>query len=194
MQNTTTQFIAGVDEVGRGPLAGAVMACAVILNPQQPIQGLMDSKKLTEKKREYLAEKIKASCLAWAIGRAEVEEIDELNILQASLLAMRRAIHALKIQPTDILVDGLYCPKIDFAVSSCKAIVGGDASEPAISASSIIAKVTRDNEMIAMDKIYPEYGFAKHKGYGTKLHLQALEKYGITPIHRKSFAPVKKYL
>ncbi|MEE4246945.1 MAG: ribonuclease HII [Kangiellaceae bacterium] len=184
-------LVAGVDEVGRGPLAGAVLAAAVILDPAQEIRGLTDSKKLSEKKRELLFSEIQAKALAWSIGRAEVAEIDKLNILQASLLAMQRAVSSLTIKPELVLVDGNKLPKLDVAA---KAIVQGDLTEPAISAASIIAKVTRDREMIDYDKLYPEYGFAKHKGYPTKQHRAALKEHGLTPIHRKSYAPVQKLL
>lgn len=184
------RLIAGVDEVGRGPLAGAVVTAAVILDPSRPIQGLADSKKLSEKKRLMLADLIKERALAWSLGRAEVEEIDQLNILQATFLAMQRAVAGLSLRPNEVLVDGnqypeFYCPT--------QAIVGGDATEPAISAASILAKVTRDAELIELDKLYPQYGFAQHKGYPTKAHLAAIAQYGILPIHRKSFAPVKRY-
>ena len=185
------KLIAGVDEVGRGPLAGAVVAAAVIFDPRKPIEGLADSKLLSEKRREKLELIIKENCLAWALGRAEVEEIDGINILQASLLAMQRAIVALKITPDHVQVDGNICPKINFSV---EAIISGDRLIPVISAASIIAKVARDKEMVELDKIYPQYGFAAHKGYGTKQHLLALEQYGITPLHRRSFAPVAKFV
>lgn len=181
------KLIAGVDEVGRGPLAGPVVAAAVILNPDRPIAGIADSKLLTAKRREVLSEIIQNDCLAWAVGRAEVEEIDKINILQASLLAMQRAINALAIKPDHVQVDGNHCPAIDYSV---EAIIDGDNLIPVISAASIIAKVIRDREMCEYDQVYPQYGFAKHKGYGTKQHLLALETFGVTPIHRKSFAPV----
>ncbi|MCO7226490.1 ribonuclease HII [Pleionea sp. CnH1-48] len=184
-------LVAGVDEVGRGPLAGAVVAAAVILDPNNPIEGLTDSKKLTEKKRDLLFDEIKQKALSWAIGRAEVEEIDEINILQASFVAMQRAVAELPIKAEHVLVDGNKSP--DFGVPS-EAIVKGDLTEPAISAASIIAKVTRDREMVAFEKIYPGYGFAKHKGYPTKQHREALLELGLTPIHRKSYAPVQKLL
>jgi ribonuclease HII len=181
------ELIAGVDEVGVGPLAGPVVACAVILDSKKPIIGLADSKKLSEKKRELLCEIIQNNCLAWAIGRAEVAEIDTINILQASLLAMKRAVEALKIKPDWLKVDGRFCPKVNFPA---EAIIKGDSLIPAISAASIIAKVIRDHEMVKYDEIYPQYGFAKHKGYGTKAHLLALKQFGKTPIHRNSFSPV----
>ena len=185
------QLIAGVDEVGRGPLAGPVVAAAVILNTHSPIEGLRDSKVLTKSKRQQLATQIYQHALAYAFGRAEVEEIDNINILQASLLAMQRAISQLEIAPTQVLVDGKFCPKINYPV---EAIIRGDQFIPEISAASIIAKVTRDQEMIELDKIYPGYGFAQHKGYPTKAHLEAIHTLGICAIHRRSFKPVKKYL
>jgi ribonuclease HII len=183
--------IAGVDEVGRGPLAGDVLAAAVILDPQQPIEGLSDSKKLSEKKRQQLAIEIKRKALSWSIARADIAEIDTINILQASLLAMKRAVENLEIQPDHVQIDGNRCPEMDY---SMEAIIKGDGLIPAISAASIIAKVARDEEMCDWDKVYPEYGFAAHKGYPTKQHREALLKYGVTPIHRRSFAPVKKLL
>ena len=184
-------IIAGVDEAGRGPLAGPVIAGAVILNPKKPIQGLMDSKKLSEKRRDELYDDIINYALAWAVGRASVEEIDEINILQASLLAMRRAVMNLSVAPNLALIDGNFCPMLD---CKAQAIIRGDQTEPAISAASIIAKVTRDREMVLLDKKYPGYGFAKHKGYGTAMHLQAMESLGVCEIHRRSFAPVAKVL
>lgn len=185
------KVVAGVDEVGRGPLAGPVVAAAVILDPKQAIEGLMDSKKLSEKRRDILSQEIKQKALAWAIGRAEYDEIDLINILQASLLAMKRAVELLSIKPELVLVDGLHCPDIHFEVNS---IVKGDSKVPAISAASIIAKVARDNEMIALDSQYPGYGFSRHKGYPTKMHINALKSLGISSIHRRSFAPVKRLL
>jgi ribonuclease HII len=184
-------LIAGVDEAGRGPLAGPVMAAAVILNPEKPILGLADSKKLTEKQREKIFFIIQENALAWAVARAEVEEIDRINILQASMLAMQRAVEALKISPHLALIDGNRCPLL-----ACKAhaIIQGDQTEPAISAASIIAKVTRDREMLVLHEQYPQYGFAKHKGYPTKDHIAALEKYGPCDIHRRSYAPVENAL
>lgn len=183
--------IAGVDEVGRGPLAGPVVAAAVILHPDHPIEGLVDSKKLSEKRREQLALIIRERALCWALGRAEVEEIDRLNILHASLLAMQRAVQALAIPPDHALIDGNRCPDLP---CSAEAIVGGDASEPAISAASILAKVARDQEMVQLDQQYPGYGLARHKGYPTKLHVTALAELGVSPIHRRSFGPVRKLL
>ncbi|MEC9411312.1 MAG: ribonuclease HII [Pseudomonadota bacterium] len=186
-----TIYVAGVDEVGRGPLAGPVVTAAVILDPQNPIPGLADSKKLTEKRREFLVPLIQKHALAWAMGRAEPEEIDELNILQASLLAMKRAVEALSISPEHVLVDGIHAPKLNCPVTT---IIKGDQSEPAIAAASILAKVARDQEMVALDNVYPGYGFAKHKGYPTKQHQQALLSLGVTDIHRRSFGPVQAAL
>ena len=187
----TKHLICGVDEAGRGPLAGAVFAAAVILDPTKPITGLADSKKLSEKKRDALAIEIKAKALAWAIASSSVEEIDEINILQASLLAMKRAVEALSVVPNEVLVDGLHCPKLPMPM---RAIVQGDSKEQAISAASILAKTARDADLYQLDKLYPEYGFAKHKGYPTPLHMQMLEQHGVLSIHRKSYAPVKKIL
>ena len=184
-------LIAGVDEVGRGPLAGAVIAAAVILNPDNPIEGLTDSKKLTEKRREFLSQEIKEKALSWAFGRAEIEEIDELNILHASMLAMKRAVESLSIKPEHCVIDGNRCPVLD---CTSEAIVKGDLKIQSIGAASIIAKVARDKEMVELDNIYPGYGLAKHKGYPTKFHMQALLELGVTPIHRLSFGPVKRLL
>jgi ribonuclease HII len=184
-------FIAGVDEVGRGPLAGPVVAAAVILDPARPIAGLADSKVLSEQKREELVILIRERAIAWAVGRAEIEEIDQINILQASLLAMRRAVLALSTQPEFALIDGNRCPALP---CPAEAIIKGDATVAVISAASILAKVSRDQEMVELDLQYPGYGFAKHKGYPTKAHLAALSTLGITPIHRRSFGPVKKYV
>ena len=167
------------------------MAAAVILDPNNPIEGLMDSKKLTEKKREILAVEIQEKALSWALGRAEVEEIDEINILQASLVAMSRAVEKLNIEPELVLVDGNKCPKVSYPV---EAIVKGDSLIEAISAASIIAKVARDSEMIAFDEVYPGYGLAKHKGYPTAMHRQALLDLGVTIIHRRSYKPVRDVL
>ena len=182
-------IVCGLDEVGRGPLAGPVVAAAVVLDPARPIDGLADSKTLTPARREALAAEIRAHALAWALGRAEVEEIDRINILQASLAAMRRAVEALPIEVEHALVDGNRIP--DGLPCSAEAIVGGDGREPAIAAASIIAKVSRDQEMVALDRRYPGYGFASHKGYPTRAHLEALRTLGACPIHRRSFAPVK---
>ena len=182
-------LIAGVDEVGRGPLVGAVVTAAVILDPNNPIEGLGDSKKLSEKKRLLLAQEIKQKALAWSLGRAEPAEIDELNILHATMLAMQRAIKSLKIRPHFVLVDGNRIPDLDIPT---QAIVKGDSLVPEISAASILAKVARDAEMLALDKQFPQYAFAQHKGYPTKLHLEKLAEFGVLPQHRRSFAPVRK--
>ncbi|MGP8272072.1 ribonuclease HII [Proteus mirabilis] len=184
-------LIAGVDEVGRGPLVGAVVTAAVILDPANPIQGLMDSKKLTEKKRNALYDEIKEKALCWAIGRAEPEEIDKLNILWATMKAMERAVAGLSITPDMVLVDGNRCPNLPMA---SQAVIKGDSLVQEISAASILAKVTRDREMEQLDKLYPDYGFAKHKGYPTAFHIEKLASLGATPYHRKSFAPVKRAL
>ena len=186
------RLIAGVDEVGRGPLVGAVVTAAVILDPNNPIEGLADSKKLSEKKRLALAAEIKQKALAWALGRAEAEEIDKLNILQASLLAMTRAVEALRIRPQFVLLDGNKIPN-DLDIPA-QAVVKGDSLVAEISAASILAKVTRDQEMEELDRQYPEYAFAQHKGYPTKLHLEKLTALGPLPQHRRSFAPVRKVL
>jgi len=182
---------AGVDEVGRGPLAGPVFAAAVILDPNKPIKGLADSKILTAKQRENLAEKIKDRSLSWAVGFAEVHEIDTINIFQASLLAMQRAVTALAITPQHALIDGKHCPKL---LCPTQAIIKGDATVPEISAASILAKVTRDKIMVEQEALYPGYGFAQHKGYSTKMHLTALQALGPCAIHRKSFAPVAELI
>jgi len=184
--------IAGVDEAGRGPLVGSVVAAAVILDPNNPIEGLNDSKKLSEKKREKLFIEIQEKALAWAIAEASAAEIDEHNILQASLLAMRRAVEALSIQPEHVLIDGNKIPH--GLAMSCDAVVGGDALHPEISAASILAKVTRDRQMVEMDQKYPQFGFAKHKGYPTKAHFEAIALHGVIDEHRRSFGPVKKVL
>lgn len=183
------QLVAGVDEVGRGPLAGPVLAVAVILDPKHPIDGLRDSKKLSEKKRIALNSLIRERALSWAYAVASVKEIDKFNILNASLLAMQRAVYRLHIQPQRVLVDGNRCPDITYP---CEAIVGGDDSVPEIAAASIVAKVMRDKLMDIYDIHYPQYGFAKHKGYPTAAHLSALRESGIAPIHRLSYAPVKR--
>lgn len=185
------ELIAGVDEVGRGPLVGAVVTAAVILDPNNPIKGLADSKKLSEKKRLALAEEIKQKALAWSLGRAEPEEIDELNILHATMLAMQRAINTLKIRPHFVLVDGNRIPKLDMPA---QAVVKGDSLVAEISAASILAKVARDQEMVELDFQFPQYEFAKHKGYPTKVHLEKLAEFGALPQHRCSFAPVRKVL
>lgn len=188
---TADRLVAGVDEVGRGPLAGPVVTAAVILDPARPIDGLADSKKLSAVRREALAEIIMERALVWAIGRAEVDEIDEINILQATMLAMQRAVAGLSPAPGHVLVDGNRCPQLP---CSSEAIIKGDGTVPAISAASIIAKVTRDREMVALDAEYPGYGLAGHKGYPTKAHIAALLELGVTPIHRRSFAPVRRVM
>lgn len=182
---------AGVDEVGRGPLAGDVVAAAVILDPQRPIAGLNDSKKLTEKQRERLFEEIREKAASFCIARATVAEIDRLNILQASLLAMHRAVQGLHLQPEHVWVDGNKIPRWTYPA---EAVVKGDSRVAAISAASILAKVTRDREMVAFDAVYPGYGFAGHKGYPTREHMDAVERLGVTAIHRTSFAPVRARL
>lgn len=184
-------LIAGVDEVGRGPLCGDVVTAAVILDPNKAIVGLTDSKKLTEKKREQLFDIIKQNALAWSIARASVDEIDKLNILHATMLAMQRAVAQLPIKPNFVLVDGNRCP--NFGIQT-QAVIKGDLLVAEISAASILAKVTRDREMIALDQLYPQYGLAKHKGYPTKAHLAAIEKHGINHLYRKSYAPIKKLM
>lgn len=185
------KLVCGVDEAGRGPLAGPVFAAAVILDPSRPIVGLDDSKKLTEKKRDKLAVEIKAKALAWCVASASVEEIDEINILQAALLAMKRAVDGLQVKPDLALIDGNRCPVME---TPSQALIGGDALEPAISAASILAKVARDADCLVLHEKYPEYAFDKHKGYGTAVHMAALQTHGPTPCHRKTFAPVSKLL
>lgn len=184
-------LICGVDEAGRGPLAGPVYAAAVVLDATRPIAGLADSKILSEKRRTALAESIRTRALAWAVAFATVEEIDRLNILRASLLAMRRAVEQLSLTPTEVLVDGLHCPEIDLRV---RAIIGGDATVAAISAASILAKTGRDAEMLRLHDRFPQYGFDRHKGYPTPEHLDALRRHGVCEIHRRTFAPVRKML
>ncbi len=183
------ELTAGVDEVGRGPLAGDVVTAAVILDPARPIAGLNDSKKLTEKKRLALFDEIRDKALSYSIARASIDEIDSLNILQASLLAMKRAVETLPTQPHYVLVDGNKLPKWRYPA---QAVVKGDSLHACIAAASILAKVTRDAEMDALAVQYPDYGFASHKGYPTKVHLDALREHGITPFHRRSYAPVRK--
>lgn len=182
------ELVAGVDEVGRGPLCGAVVTAAVILDPRRPILGLNDSKKLTEARRELLYDEICEKALAWCIARAEVEEIDRLNILHATMLAMQRAVQGLSITPRLALIDGNRCPQLDVPSAP---VIQGDAKVPAIAAASILAKVSRDREMSAFELIYPGYGMGCHKGYPTPVHLEALTRLGPTPIHRRSFAPVR---
>jgi ribonuclease HII len=191
MSSDRVGTIAGVDEVGRGPLAGDVLAAAVVLPDKHGIAGIVDSKKISPKRRSMLSGLIKEYAVAWQTGRASVEEIDEINILQASLLAMKRAVEQLGCIPDMVLVDGNRTPELAYP---CEFIIGGDSSIEVISAASIIAKVERDREMEQLDDIYPEYGFRRHKGYPTKQHLEALKKYGPCPIHRKSFAPVRRIL
>ncbi|MAC33971.1 MAG: ribonuclease HII [Haliea sp.] len=182
---------AGVDEAGRGPLAGDVVAAAVILDPAQPIAGLRDSKRLSAKRREALAADIRERALAWCVARASVAEIDTLNILQASLLAMHRAVQGLAVTPSQVLVDGNRLPRWDYV---SEAIVKGDDRVPAIAAASILAKVQRDADLLALEADWPGYGFAAHKGYPTAAHLEALRRLGVTPVHRRSFAPVRALL
>ncbi|MBM0400184.1 ribonuclease HII [Serratia sp. 4542] len=184
-------LIAGVDEVGRGPLVGAVVTAAVILDPAQPIVGLADSKKLSEKRRLALYDEIVAKALSWSLGRAEPAEIDQLNILHATMLAMQRAVAGLHIAPDMVLIDGNRCPKLPMR---SQAVVKGDSRVAEISAASILAKVTRDREMAELDSEFPDYGFAQHKGYPTALHLERLVALGATEHHRRSFAPVKRAL
>ena len=181
----------GVDEAGRGPLAGSVVAAAVILDPMRPIAGLDDSKKLSAKKREALAIAIRENALAWAVAEASVEEIDRINILQASLLAMQRAVDALGVQPSHALIDGNRCPQL---ACPAQAIVGGDGLVASIAAASILAKTYRDAGMLELHAVYPQYGFDRHMGYPTAAHLAALREHGVSPIHRRSYAPVAKLI
>ena len=185
------QYIAGVDEVGRGPLVGDVVTAAVILDPNKTIEGLTDSKKLSEKKLAFLFDQINANALAVSVGRASPTEIDELNILHATMLAMQRAVEGLTVVPEFVFIDGNRCPTLSMP---SEAIVKGDLRVAEISAASIIAKVTRDREMVELDKRYPQYGFAKHKGYPTKAHFAALETHGVIAEYRQSFKPVKAAL
>lgn len=184
-------LICGADEAGRGPIAGPVVAAAVILHPEQPIEGIKDSKKLSEKKRERLSEEIKSKAYCWAIAQCDPEEIDELNILQASLLAMKRAIEALPVAPSKALIDGNRAPKLSIPA---QAVIQGDATEATIGAASILAKVERDRQMLLWHQHFPHYDFAKHKAYPTVAHLEALRTHGISPIHRKSFRPVRELI
>ena len=184
-------LLAGTDEVGRGPLAGPVVAAAVILDPNKPIAGLADSKVISAQKREVLFEEIKEKALAYSIASASVEEIDQINILHASLLAMKRAVEQLSPIPEFVVVDGNYCPQLSIP---CEAVVKGDSRVPCISAASILAKVSRDREMVKLDALYPGYGFSQHKGYPTKAHLQALKVLGVNNLYRKSFKPVAALL
>jgi ribonuclease HII len=191
MNRYPADSIAGVDEAGRGPLAGPVIAAAVILDPANPVAGLKDSKQLTALRREALYGEITGKAIAWATGRSDVDEIDSINILQAPLLAMQRAVEQLVPAVEYVLVDGNQCPQLDCPV---EAVIKGDSKIPAISAASIIAKVTRDREMLELDSLYPGYGFARHKGYPSRNHLEALQRLGVTPVHRRSYAPVRKLL
>ncbi len=184
-------LVCGVDEAGRGPLAGPVVAAAVILDPANPVAGLNDSKKLSAKRREALAVEIRAKALAWAVAEASVEEIDEINILQASLLAMHRAVELLKIQPTHALIDGNRCPALS---CSAEAIIGGDGKVASIAAASILAKTVRDAGMMLLHAEYPMYRFDRHMGYPTALHLAALQEHGVSPVHRRSYAPVARLI
>ncbi len=183
------RYIAGVDEAGRGPLAGPVAAAAVILDPRNPIIGLADSKKLSEKRREALFDEIQARSLAFAIATADAAEVDELNILQATLLAMKRAVESLSLLPDQVLIDGTHSPDL---ICEVETVIKGDQKVEEIMAASILAKVTRDREMRQWHETYPNYGFAQHKGYGTKQHMEALRQFGPCPIHRNSFAPVRR--
>ncbi|MCY1233509.1 Ribonuclease HII [compost metagenome] len=185
------ELVAGVDEVGRGPLCGPVVTAAVILDPARPILGLNDSKKLSEARRDALFDEIREKALAWCIARAEVEEIDQLNILHATMLAMQRAVEGLSVTPKLALIDGNRCPKLKVPSAP---VVKGDSQVPAIAAASILAKVSRDREMAELDSIYPGYGIAGHKGYPTAVHLEALRRLGPTPIHRRSFGPVRELI
>ncbi len=189
LDTETDALTAGIDEAGRGPLAGPVIAAAVILDPARPLAGLNDSKLLTARQRDRLEAEIQAGALAWALGRAEVEEIDRLNILQATLLAMQRAVAALDPAPQRALIDGDRCPCL---ACPAQAIVQGDRKVAAIAAASILAKVARDREMEALDALYPGYGLARHKGYPTRDHVEALRRLGVAPIHRRSFRPVRE--
>jgi ribonuclease HII len=185
------KLVCGVDEAGRGPLAGPVFAAAVILDAARPIAGIADSKKLAPARREWVAIEIRAHALAWAVASASVEEIDALNILQASLLAMRRAVEKLAVTPQQVLVDGLHCPRVSMPA---RAVVRGDATVTAIAAASILAKVARDEEMLARHRALPQYGFDRHKGYPTRAHLDALRAHGVSIVHRRTFAPVRVVL
>jgi len=184
-------WVAGVDEAGRGPLAGAVFAAAVILDPERPIEGLADSKKLSEKRRDILADLIRSRCLAWSVASASVEEIDAINILQATMLAMKRAIEGLSLTPTGVQIDGNRAPELCMPVET---IIKGDQTVAAISAASILAKTSRDESLVQLHERYPGYSFDQHKGYGTALHLDRLRALGPCPAHRRSFAPVRACL
>jgi len=191
ISDSINNLIGGVDEAGRGPLAGAVFAACVVLNPANKIEGISDSKKLSEKKRNKLAYLIKRDSIAWAIASASVEEIDKINILQASLLAMKRAVESLPLLPDKILIDGIHSPKLNFQVQT---IIRGDSLVPEISAASILAKTARDAEMYRLHKSFPDYGFDQHKGYPTRKHLEALQIHGISIVHRRSFSPIRKLI
>lgn len=191
MRAAPSRLVCGVDEAGRGPIAGPVMAAAVLLDERRPLEGLRDSKLLSPARREALAEQIRQGALAWAVSSASVEEIDGLNILQATLLAMRRAVDALRVAPQEAWIDGNRCPRLACAA---RAVVGGDRSVPQISAASILAKTARDAEMMNLHQRYPCYGLDRHKGYPTREHLAQLAKHGASPIHRRSFGPVKAVL
>jgi len=187
--NNSDSPLAGVDEAGRGPLAGPVVAAAVVLDSGNPVSGVDDSKKLSEQKREELSAVIKSSAISWSLGSASVEEIDEINILNATMLAMQRAVTGLQVEPAVVLIDGNKTPDLD---CTSYALIKGDQWQESISAASILAKVERDRQMLELDQEYPQYGFARHKGYPTKMHIATLETEGICPAHRKSFGPVKK--
>ncbi|TFH12364.1 MAG: ribonuclease HII [Nitrosomonadales bacterium] len=191
MSDSQYNLICGVDEAGRGPLAGPVFAACVVLNSTYKIEGLSDSKKLSEKKRNALTHIIKKRSIAWAVASASVEEIDKFNILQASLLAMKRAVESLPFPPNKVLVDGIHSPQLNFPVQT---IIKGDSLVPEISAASILAKTARDAEMLSLHKLFPNYGFDQHKGYPTKKHIAALQMYGISTVHRRSFSPVRKLI
>lgn len=190
-EHVSAMLVCGVDEAGRGPLCGAVVAAAVILDPTRPIEGLADSKKLSERARDRLAPLIRERALAWAIAEASVEEIDRLNILHASMLAMKRAVEALPVCADEALIDGNRCPQLSIPA---RAIVKGDSLEPAISAASILAKTARDAQMLELDRVFPQYGLAAHKGYPTAAHLAAIRRYGVQDFYRRSFGPVRKIL
>ena len=189
--SVSSEGLCGVDEAGRGPLCGPVVAAAVILDQDRPIVGLNDSKRLSSRKREALAAEIRDKALAWAVAEADVADIDRLNILHASMLAMQRAVAALDRVPQRVAVDGNRCPEL---AVPCEAIIGGDGIVPEIAAASILAKTVRDAQMVALDEKYPAYGFGRHKGYPTAVHLDALRRFGALPCHRRSFAPVKSLL
>ncbi len=184
-------LIAGVDEAGRGPLAGPVVAAAVVLDPANPVVGLDDSKKLSERKRNELAVVIRSNAICWSLGSASVDEIDDINILNATMLAMQRAVTGLRVEPAVVLVDGNRTPDLDYI---SYALIKGDQWQESISAASILAKVERDHKMLELDQVYPQYGFSQHKGYPTKMHIEILQAEGICPAHRKSFGPVTRLI